>query len=314
MATVVAMRFSILDRGAAGRLDGIAEHAQHVERLGFRRFFLAEHHGVPGIPAGQPGMLASHVAARTQRIRVGTAGIMVLNHPPFLVAEQINLLEALYPGRIDIGLGSSVGFTAPVRKALRQGDPLELKPQFENEVEALLRYLRGEAAVTVRPEYAGTPIYILAGFRSVRVAARLGLGVILGGPVEMQEKAARLYREHALADAPPIISSLNIAVADTADQARDLLLPESYAKVMAQSTGEFAPLRPARELDLEGLTSQQQRRIDESLGHDVWGTVGEVGEELRGIGKQLGVDEFLITGDMPDLAGRARSEEMVVEI
>ena len=149
---------------------------------------------------------------------------MVLNHPPFLVAEQINLLEALYPGRIDIGLGSSVGFTAPVRKALRQGDPLELKPQFENEVEALLRYLRGEAAVTVRPEYAGTPIYILAGFRSVRVAARLGLGVILGGPVEMQEKAARLYREHALADAPPIISSLNIAVADTADQARDLSL------------------------------------------------------------------------------------------
>lgn len=163
----------------------------------------------------------------------------------------------------------------------------------------------------MRPEYAGTPLYILAGFRSVTVAARLGLGVILGGPVAMQEKAARLYREHALADAPPIISSLNIAVADTADQARDLLLPESYAKVMAQSTGEFAPLRPARELDLEGLTSQQQRRIDESLGHDVWGTVGE---ELRGIGKRLGVDEFLITGDMPDLAGRARSEEMVVEI
>ena len=314
MATVVAMRFSILDRGAAGTLDGIAEHAQHVERLGFHRFFLAEHHGVPGIPAGQPGMLAAHVAARTQRIRVGTAGIMLLNHPPFLVAEQINLLEALYPGRIDIGLGSSVGFTAPVRKALRQGDPLELKPQFENEVETLLRYLRGEEAVTVRPEYAGTPLYILAGFRSVTVAARLGLGVILGGPVAMQEKAARLYREHALADAPPIISSLNIAVADTADQARDLLLPESYAKVIAQSTGEFAPLRPARELDLEGLTSQQQRRIDESLSHDVWGTVGEVGEELRGIGKRLGVDEFLITGDMPDLAGRTRSEEMVVEI
>jgi len=92
-------------------------------------------------------MLAAHVAARTQRIRVGTAGIMLLNHPPFLVAEQINLLEALYPGRIDIGLGSSVGFTAPVRKALRQGDPLELKQQFENEVEALLGYLRGDGAM-----------------------------------------------------------------------------------------------------------------------------------------------------------------------
>ncbi|MDU4634364.1 LLM class flavin-dependent oxidoreductase, partial [Corynebacterium sp.] len=111
MATVVAMRFSVLDRGAAGPLDQVAEHARHVEKLGFQRFLVAEHHGVPGIPAGQPGMLAAHVAAQTQRIRVGTAGIMLLNHPPFLVAEQINLLEALYPGRIDIGIGSSVGFT-----------------------------------------------------------------------------------------------------------------------------------------------------------------------------------------------------------
>ena len=158
MATVVAMRFSVLDRGAAGPLDQVAEHARHVERLGFRRFLVAEHHGVPGIPVGQPGMLAAHVAAHTQRIRVGTAGIMLLNHPPFLVAEQINLLEALYPGRIDIGIGSSVGFTGPVRRALRQGEPAEVKQRFEAELATLLRYLRGEEAVTVRPEYAGTPI------------------------------------------------------------------------------------------------------------------------------------------------------------
>lgn len=153
MATVVAMRFSVLDRGAAGPLDQVAEHARHVEKLGFQRFLVAEHHGVPGIPAGQPGMLAAHVAAQTQRIRVGTAGIMLLNHPPFLVAEQINLLEALYPGRIDIGIGSSVGFTSPVRKALRQGEPAEVKQRFKAELATLLRYLRGEEAVTVRPEY-----------------------------------------------------------------------------------------------------------------------------------------------------------------
>jgi len=173
MATVVAMRFSVLDRGAASPLDQVAEHARHVERLGFRRFLVAEHHGVPGIPAGQPGMLAAHVVAHTQRIRVGTAGIMLLNHPPFLVAEQINLLEALYPGRIDIGIGSSVGFTGPVRRALRQGNPAEVKQRFETELETLLRYLRGEEAVTVRPEYAGTPIYVLAGFRSAMVAAKM---------------------------------------------------------------------------------------------------------------------------------------------
>ena len=145
------------------------------------------------------------------------------------MAEQINLLEALYPGRIDIGIGSSVGFTGPVRRALRQGNPAEVKQRFETELETLLCYLRGEEAVTVRPEYAGTPIYVLAGFRSAMVAAKMGLGVILGGPVATQEAAARVYREHALADAPPIISSLNIAVAETSAAARDLLLPEAYA-------------------------------------------------------------------------------------
>ena len=289
MATVVAMRFSGLDRGAAGPLSQVAEHARHVERLGFRRFLVAEHHGVPGIPAGQPGMLAAYVAARTHRIRVGTAGIMLLNHAPFLVAEQLNLLEALYPGRIDIGIGSSVGFTAPVRQALRQGEPTELKQRFEAELATLMRYLRGEEAVTVRPEYAGTP-------------------------VATQEAAARVYREHALADAPPIISSLNIAAADTAAAARDLLLPEAYAKVRAQSTGEFAPLRPAGELDMDALTGQQRRRIEEALAHDVWGTVEGVGEELRGVGKRLGVSEFVVTGDMPDVAGRARSEELLASL
>jgi len=230
------------------------------------------------------------------------------------VAEQINLLEALYPGRIDIGIGSSVGFTGPVRRALRQGDPAEVKQRFEAELATLLRYLRGEEAVTVRPEYAGTPIYVLAGFRSAMVAAKMGLGVILGGPVATQEAAARVYREHALADAPPIISSLNIAVADTPAAARDLLLPEAYAKVLAQSTGEFAALRPAGELDMDALTGQQRRRIEEALAHDVWGTVREVGEELRGVGKRLGVSEFVVTGDMPDVDGRSRSEELLASL
>lgn len=129
-----------------------------------------------------------------------------------------------------------------------------------------------------------------------------------------QEAAARVYREHALADAPPIISSLNIAVADTSAAARDLLLPEAYAKVLAQSTGEFAALRPAGELDMDALTGQQRRRIEEALAHDVWGTVEEVGEELRGVGKRLGVSEFVVTGDMPDVAGRARSEELLASM
>lgn len=100
MATVVAMRFSVLDRGAAGPLDQVAEHARHVEKLGFQRFLVAEHHGVPGIPAGQPGMLAAHVAAQTQRIRVGTAGIMLLNHPPFWWPSRLISSRRCIPGAL----------------------------------------------------------------------------------------------------------------------------------------------------------------------------------------------------------------------
>lgn len=92
------------------------------------------------------------------------------------------------------------------------------------------------------------------------------------------------------------------------------MLPEAYAKVRAQSTGEFAPLRPAGELDLDALTGQQRRRIEEALAHDVWGTVREVGEELRGVGKRLGISEFVVTGDMPDVDGRARSEELLASL
>ena len=91
-------------------------------------------------------------------------------------------------------------------------------------------------------------------------------------------------------------------------------MPLIYAKVLAQSTGEFGALRPAGELDMDALTGQQRRRIGETLAHDVWGTVKEVGEELRGVGKRLGVSEFVVTGDMPDVAGRARSEELLASL
>ena len=136
------------------------------------------------------------------------------------------------------------------------------------------------------------------------------------GPAALRAALGSLavHHEHALADAPPIISSLNIAVAETSAAARDLLLPEAYAKVRAQSTGEFATLRPAGELDMDALTGQQRRRIEEALAHDVWGTVEEVREELRGVGKRLGVSEFVVTGDMPDIAGRARSEELLASM
>ncbi|MCQ9331743.1 MsnO8 family LLM class oxidoreductase [Corynebacterium phoceense] len=308
------MRFSVLDRAARATGEGFPDvvgHARHVERLGFERFLVAEHHGVPGIPAGQPALLAAHVAAHTQRIRVGTGGIMVLNHAPFIVAEQIRLLETLYPGRIDIGLGSSVGFTAPIREALGSRP----KERFEAHLGELLALLDGTPP-TPQPADAPTPsLFLLAGFRSALTAARFGLGVILGGPVHTQEAAAKAYRENfapGVLDAPHVISSLNIAVADTEDDARALLLPEAVAKSLSLSTGEFPPLDPRP--DLNALTAQQRRRVTEAQAHDVFGTPRVVRDRLHAIAQTLGVDEFLVTGDMPDRPGRARSEELLAQL
>ncbi len=150
---------------------------------GFSCFFVAEHHGVPGIAGSAPTVLAAAVAAQTSSIRVGTAGIMLPAHQPVVAAEQIAVLEALFPGRIDAGIGNSVGFTQPVRDALRQGDPAELKAAFPADVAELLTYLRGEAEITARPANVGaTPVWLLAGFKSVLTAAQLGVNVIVGGP------------------------------------------------------------------------------------------------------------------------------------
>ncbi|GGH59589.1 MsnO8 family LLM class oxidoreductase [Rothia aerolata] len=320
------MLISVLDRAAAASQESEAEtlrqvsaHAQHVESLGFHRFMVAEHHAVAGIPGSQPAILAAHVASSTSTLRVGTAGVMVPDHPPLIIAEQVGLLEALYPGRIDIGLGSSVGFTAPVRQALRQGTPSEAKARLEDDFRELLSYLSGSAGITARPENrAQTPLYVLAGYRSAFLAAKLGLKVILGGPVEVQLKAAQVYRGNfvpsAFAAEPEVVSSLNIAVAESERAASDLLLPESYAKALSRSTGVFSALAPAAELDLESLTSQQKKRIADFQAHCIVGTPAQVRESLMAASEKLGVQEFLVTGDIPDQAGRARSEELLAEI
>ena len=324
MATVVAMRFSVLDRAAAvagesseETLQAVRAHAQHAESLGFVRFLVAEHHGVPGLVGSQPALLSAHLAGATSRIRIGTAGIMVPNHPPLLIAEQIGMLEALFPGRIDIGLGSSVGFTAPVRAALRQD--VDAKSLYDVDLAHILSYLTETAAVTAQPAADGrTPIYLLAGFRSALTAAKLGLGIITGGPVETQAKAVQSYRENFhpsdFCPTPRVISSLNIAAATTQRAAADLLLPEAYAKVMAQTTGRFEPLRPARELDLAALTKQQRRRLKQEQAQTITGVPRDLKAHLAEIARRLGVDEFLVTGDMPDRAGRARSEELLAAL
>ncbi len=188
------MKLSLLDRSRtrAGRpeaegLTGSIERAVNAERLGYERFWVAEHHAVPGIASGSPPVLLAAIGARTNRIRLGSGGVMLPHHQPLVVAEQFLMLEALHPGRIDLGLGRSLGFTAPVREALRDHGP----DTFEDDLRDLRAYLDGDAAVTARPQAPGrVPMYVLATGRGTVIAARLGLPVVIGGPI-LARAAAR---------------------------------------------------------------------------------------------------------------------------
>lgn len=147
---VSATRFSVLDRSrtreghdAAEALRDTVRLAQEVEGLGYHRFWVSEHHGVPGVAGSAPTVLAAAVAAATRTIRVGTGGVMLPNHRPLVVAEQFGVLESLFPGRIDMGLGRSVGFTDGVRRAL--GRDKDVADDFAGQLDELLGWFRGQS-------------------------------------------------------------------------------------------------------------------------------------------------------------------------
>lgn len=325
------IRFSTLDRAQSivGDADSQAvartlEHARYVERLGFERFMVAEHHGVPGIPGSQPAMLAAAIGQVTESIRVGTAGIQLPNYNPFIAAEQVGVLSALVPGRVDIGIGNSVGFTEPVRQALRQGSPEEMKAAYDGEVDEFLSYLSRSAAVTMRPgvdKQDGFHVWMLAGFRSIARAAEKGLGVIIGGPQLLEDSAGdgvnrylREFNRDGFEEKPRVIISLDIAVADTEEDARNLLLPQVVASVLSRRTGEFGALPRIEDIDQAVFSAKERARITDSLATTITGTPQQVKRRVQSIVSRTGVDEILITGGMSDLEGRAKSEEILAEL
>ncbi len=317
------MHLSILDRSnvragepEATTLRGTVERARDAERLGYQRFWVAEHHAVPGIAGSAPAVLVGAVAAATTRIRVGSGGVMLPNHQPLVVAEQFATLEALHPGRIDLGLGRSVGFTPAVRAALREDK--EAADRFEEDLAELEDYLRGTAAVTARPRDRGaTPVFVLATGSGVDIAARRGLPVALGGPVLLRKpEAARasleryrsLFRPGPAGEPPSVVVAVNVMVAGSEQEARDLLLPEAWAMAQARTRGEFAPLDPVAAVRAQVMTPRQESIVEDYVAASVHGTAARVAERLEALAHDLGADEVLVTGSTYDRAALAASD------
>ncbi|MGA9871276.1 MAG: MsnO8 family LLM class oxidoreductase [Rhodococcus sp. (in: high G+C Gram-positive bacteria)] len=300
------MLVSILDRsrtrhGApdAAALTGTIERAVRAERLGYHRFWVAEHHAVPGIASGSPPVLLAAMGAATSRIRIGSGGVMLPNHQPFVVAEQFAMLEALYPGRIDVGVGRSVGFTEPVRVALRTG--AEEADTFAADIEELTGYLAGTGAVTVRPSVAAPPVYVLATGKGLAIAAEAGLPVVVGGPIlqvgDRAESALAAYRRDfrptEVNPMPTVVVSLDITVAESTERARELVLPEAWAMAQARRTGEFPPLTNPSEIDLDAAPSRVRERVEQSVAGALYGTPQRVADGLEELIERTGADEIL---------------------
>jgi luciferase family oxidoreductase group 1 len=311
------MRLSLLDRSRtrSGRpesegLTGSVDRAVEAERLGYDRFWVAEHHAVPGIASGSPPLLLAAIGARTDRIRLGSGGVMLPNHQPLVVAEQFLMLEALHPGRIDLGIGRSLGFTAPVREALRHD--LDAPDTFEADLVELRALLDGEAAVTAHPvATAPVPMSLLATGRGMQIAARLGLPVVVGGPILFTDDGAdalatyrRDFRPSKHAADPHVTISLDVTIAPVDAAARDLALPEAWAMARSRQTGQFPPLESVESIRSQPWTTQLRQRVETSLDQAVAGSPQTVRARLDDLVARTGADELMAstsTYDRDDL-------------
>ncbi|MEV5728309.1 LLM class flavin-dependent oxidoreductase [Streptomyces pharetrae] len=308
-SVIAATRFSVLDRSRTreGRPDGEAlrdtvRFAREAERLGYHRFWVSEHHGVPGVAGSAPTVLAAAVAGATRTIRVGTGGVMLPNHQPLVVAEQFGVLESLFPGRIDMGLGRSVGFTDGVRKALGRdkGDAEDFAAQLEE----LLGWFRGTSPTGVRArpsEGLSVPPFVLAMGEGATIAARAGLPMVIGD-LRDREKMRRgidHYRAHfrpsPWASEPYVVISGTIAVAATPGEASRLLIPEAWSMAHSRTRGTFPPLPPAERVEALEMGARERGFYESGLTGQLAGTEEEVAHALETVLKETGAQEVLVT-------------------
>ncbi len=297
--------------------------AQHAERLGYRRFWLAEHHNMTGIASAATSVVIGFVAEGTRSIRVGAGGVMLPNHSPLVIAEQFGTLAALYPGRIDLGLGRAPGTDQRTALALRR-DLAAAADRFPHDVQELQSYFRpaheGQAVRAVPGAGLDVPIWILgSSLFGARLAATLGLPFAFAShfaPDHLLD-ALRVYRTHftpspALAR-PYAMVGVNVFAADSDAAATYLFssLVQAFANLVR---GRPGPLPPPRDGVLETLAAHERATLDRMLAISVVGGPDTVRDGLRAIAERTGADELILTGQIHDHAARLRSFALAAEV
>ena len=295
--------------------------ARHAERLGYRRFWLAEHHNMPGIASAATAVLIGHVAGGTSSIRVGAGGIMLPNHAPLQVAEQFGTLGALYPGRIDLGLGRAPGTDQAATRALRRY--YQGAEEFPADVVELLRYFEpaqeGQAVQAVPGAGIEVETWILgSSLFGAQLAAALGLPYAFAShfaPAALEDALAvyrRTFKPSARLDKPHVMLALNVVAADTDAEARRLFTTQQQAFVNLRRGRPGLvppPLASAEAMDAY-CTPAERAGVDAALACAVVGSPDTVRTGLRAFVERYQPDELMLTANVFDHASRLKSFEL----
>lgn len=298
--------------------------AQHVERWGFHRFWLAEHHNMPGIASSATSVVIGHVAGGTETIRVGSGGIMLPNHAPLVIAEQFGTLESLYPGRIDLGLGRAPGTDQLTARALRRNSGMSGK-DFPELLYELLHYFQPTEAAdqqTIRAipgEGLDIPIWLLgsSGF-SAELASQLGLPFAFASHFapDYLMQALALYREQfqpGFQSAPYAMVGLSVIAADTEQEAHRLATSQQQ-QILGMIRGKRGPLQPPVNSMDELWDVHEKSIIQAQMSYAIIGDKRTVQQRLREVLRETQADEFIIASQIYDHQARLRSYELLYEI
>ena len=330
MKSLRDIKFSILelapvrdDKSIEFSLRHALELAQYAENLGYERFWLAEHHNMDGIASSATAVLLGFIAAHTQKIRLGSGGIMLPNHAPLVVAEQFGTLATLYPNRFELGLGRAPGTDPLTMRALRRGRQ-ETEEQFPQDVMEILQYFKApqpnQKIIATPGQNTHVPVWLLgSSLFSAQLAAKLGLPYSFASHFapRMLGQAIQIYRENfqpsEYLNQPYVSMGVPTVVAATDDEAQ-YLASSSYQRILNLIRGHSLKLKPPIE-SMQGLASSaEQMAIQNFYAMAQIGSAETVKTELNKIANQYDVDEFIFTCDIYDTQKRLENFSLLMDI
>jgi len=296
--------------------------AQHAERWGYRRFWMAEHHSMAAVASAATSVALAYIGAGTSTIRIGAGGIMLPNHAPLAIAEQFGTLESLYPGRVDLGLGRAPGSDQATARALRRNLNSD-EGQFPRDVVELMNYFQPREPTRVKAipgEGLDIPIWILGSSEfGAHLAAYLGLPYAFAShfaPAQMVE-ALHVYRSNfkpsAQCDRPYVMLGLNVVAAETIDEAQ-LLATSFQQSIVNLRIGRPLPIQPPRPGYLDTLGPAERSMLDTFMRYAIAGDPETVRRQIEDFIGLTGADELMITSQIYDHSKRLRSFEILADL